>query len=236
MPEIHDTTIPGVTVAIDGRAVRVTSARELTSLSSAVCGGGWSRIHEIVNMHVDDKYDGGDPAGDVTAFAGELGVKAPFAGMMTAAYTEYARLAVESAGGLTVAAIVSVGLSNTSNAGVTPPAPPAPGGPPPAGTINIILIVDGAPTPSAMVNLVITATEAKTMVLAEWDIRTPEGDPASGTSTDTVVVACTGIGDDLAYAGPATTVGWLAARAVREAIAGICRDKIARDGGRRIGW
>ena len=55
--------------------------------------------------------------------------------------------------------------------------------------------MDGALTPAAMVNAVITATEAKTMTLAEWDVRTPEGEPASGTSTDTVVVACTGRGE-----------------------------------------
>jgi adenosylcobinamide hydrolase len=215
--------------------VRVTSAHELTALSSALTGGGLGRVREIVNMHVDDKYDGDDPPRDVALFAGELGVQAPFAGLMTAAYTEYARLAVESAGGLTVAAVVSVGLSNTSSAGVTPPAP-APASPPAPGTINSIIVVDGALTPAAMVNLVITATEAKTMMLAEWNVRTPQGDPASGTSTDTVVVACTGRGDALEYAGAATTVGWLAARAVRSAIARICREKIERDGGRRVGW
>jgi adenosylcobinamide hydrolase len=42
-----------------------------------------------------------------------------------------------------------------------------------------------------MVNAVITATEAKSMALIEWDVRTPDGDPASGASTDAVVVACT---------------------------------------------
>jgi len=30
----------------------------------------------------------------------------------------------------------------------------------------------------------ITATEAKTMTLAEWHVPTPRADPASGTSTD----------------------------------------------------
>jgi adenosylcobinamide amidohydrolase len=50
-----------------------------------------------------------------------------------------------------------------------------------------------------------------------------------------VVVACTGRGEDLRYAGPATTVGWLAARAVRAAMTRICEEKIARDGG-RAGW
>ena len=99
----------------------------------------------------------------------------------------------------------------------------------------MILLVDGALTPAAMVNAVITATEAKTMTLAEWDVKTPEGEAASGTSTDTVVVACTGRGDELRYAGPATPVGWLAARAVRSAMTRICEEKVARDGG-RDGW
>ena len=113
--------------------------------------------------------------------------------------------------GVTVAPVVSVGLSNTSNAGVTPPLAVSPG------TINAILLVDAALTPGAMVNAVITATEAKTMTLAEWDVRTPQGDPASGTSTDSVVVAYTVRGAGLSYAGPATTVGWLVARTVRAA-------------------
>ena len=236
------TPLPGVTVSIDRRAVRVSSERPLVTLSSAVVGGGPGTFREIVNMHVDDRYDGERPQDDLTAFAAGLGIETPFIGLMTAAYTEFARVAVESAGDLTVAAVVSVGLSNTSCAGVTAPiggeagADGDAGEAPAPGTINVILLVDGALTPAAMVNAVITATEAKTMVLAEWSVRTPDGDPASGTSTDTVVVACTGRGEELAYAGPATPAGWLAARAVRSAMTRICRDKLARDGGRRIGW
>jgi adenosylcobinamide hydrolase len=130
--------------------------------------------------------------------------------------------------------VVSVGLSNTSSAGVTKPIGPESGGADP-GTINIVLLVDGDLTPAAMVNAVITATEAKTMTLTAWDVKTPEGDAASGTSTDTVVVACTGRGEKLCYAGPATPVGWLAARAVRASMDRICEEKIARDGG-RAGW
>jgi len=162
--------------------------------------------------------------------------------LMTAAYTQFARCAVEQLGDLAVAAVVSVGLSNTSAAGVTPPIPleadgtgPAGAATPRQGTINIVLLVDGALTPAAMVNAVITVTEAKTMTLTAWDVKTPEGEAASGTSTDTVVVACTGRGEDLCYAGPATPVGWLAARAVRAAMDRICEEKIARDGG-RDGW
>ncbi len=235
--------LPGVTVRVGPRAVRVSSEVPLTVLSSAVVGGGFGAVREIVNVHVDDKYDGERPDEDLAAVAAELGAERPFVGLMTAAYTEFARCAVETLGGLTVAAVVSVGLSNTSSAGVTPPIGLAGDGPdaptreskPAPGTINVVLLVDGALTPAAMVNAVITATEAKTMTLAAWSVKTPEGDDASGTSTDTVVVACTGRGEPLSYAGPATPVGWLAARAVRAAMRRICEEKIARDGG-RTGW
>ncbi len=236
--------LPGVTVRIGPRAVRVSSREPLAVLSSAVAGGGYGRAREIFNAHVDDKYDSEKPEEDLAVVAAEIDAEGPYVGLMTAAYTEYARCAVETLGDLTVAAVVSVGLSNTTSAGVTPPigletaaardsrrdaAAPGPG------TINIILLVDGALSPAAMVNAVITATEAKTMTLGAWDVKTPDGDAASGTSTDTVVVACTGRGEQSRYAGPATPVGWLAARAVRTAMGRICEEKIARDGG-RDGW
>jgi iron complex transport system ATP-binding protein len=236
--DVQEQPLTGVTVTIGRRAVRVTSREPLRVLSSAVVGGGFGSSREILNVHVDDKYDGERPEEDLVVTARELGVAEPFVGLMTAAYTQYARCAVESLGDLTVAAVVSVGLSNTSSAGVTPPIGAGPAdcaAAPGPGTINVILLVDGALTPAAMVNAVITATEAKTMTLAEWSVKTPEGEAASGTSTDTVVVACTGRGAELDYAGPATPVGWLAARAVRAAMTRICEEKVARDGG-RAGW
>ncbi len=230
--------LPGVTVTAGQQAVRISSERPLRVLGSAVVGGGYGVAREILNVHVDDRYDGERPDEDLAAVAAELGIREPFVGLMTAAYTQFARCAVERLGDLAVAAVVSVGLSNTSSAGLTPPigAGPTDGAVAPGpGTINIVLLVDGALTPAAMVNAVITATEAKTMTLAAWNVKTPDGDAASGTSTDTVVVACTGRGEELGYAGPATPVGWLAARAVRAAMTRICEEKVARDGG-RVGW
>ena len=235
--------LPGLSVDIGPRLVRVRSVEPLAVLSSAVAGGGLCVAREILNVHVDDRYDG-RPEADLAAVAQEVGAAAPFVGLMTAAHTEYARCAVERLGALTVVAVVSVGLSNTSSAGVTPPftgrdaaetGAKEGGTAPRPGTINVILLVDGALTPAAQVNAVITVTEAKTMTLREWDVKTPEGDDASGTSTDTVVAACSGRGEESSYAGPATPVGWLAARVVRAAMTRICEEKIARDGG-RVGW
>jgi adenosylcobinamide hydrolase len=255
-----ETTIPDIRVAIDGLGVTVRSERLLWVLSSAVVGGGFCCVRDIVNMHVDDMPPGTSPEQELFAYAGRLGIGGPFVGVMTAAETQYAQVAAASRDGLTVAAVVSVGLSNTTSAGVSEPVagadgasglldgvpdPSDPGAVNPGavnpgavgpGTINTILLVDGQLTPAALVNAVITVTEAKTMVLGEWQVRTAEGQPASGTSTDSVVVAATGRGPALRYAGPATTVGWLAARTTRQAIERICAAKLARDGGRRIGW
>ena len=222
-------------MSIDEHAVRVTSEATLTVLSSAMVGGGLARARDIVNMHVDDVPPEACPEDELRAFAAGLGVAPDFVGMMTAAETQHAQLVAASGDGLAVAAAVSMGLSNRVCAGLTPPADAAPACAPP-GTINAIVLVDADLSPAGMVNAVITATEAKGLVLRDYDVRTPDGLPAGGTSTDSVTVACTGRGSGLDYAGPATPVGWLIARAVRQAMEAICAGKIARDGGRRIGW
>ena len=56
------------------------------------------------------------------------------------------------------------------------------------------------------------------VMLKEKNILTPEGEPATGTSTDTVTIACTGKGPLQSYAGSVTTLGWLIARAVRQSL------------------
>lgn len=229
MRGLNDTTIDGVSVRVDAEAVHVSSARPLAMLSSAVLGGGFREAGEIINVHVHKDYDGAQPEEDLAAFAARRGAGTDVVGLMTAAETQFACTEAASRDGLTVAAVVSMGLSNVASAGITPPAAPQPDTP---GTINAIILVDGRLAPAAMVNAVITVTEAKALALAQWDVRTQEGEPAAGTSTDSVVVACTGAGAELRYAGPATPVGWLIARTVRAAIDRICREKCARDGGR----
>ena len=87
------------------------------------------------------------------------------------------------------------------------------------GTINLIVLVDGNLTRSAQVNAVLTATEAKTLALIDGGTRTREGGYATGTSTDSVVIASTGRGEPLRYAGTATELGWLIGRTVRESVA-----------------
>jgi iron complex transport system ATP-binding protein len=86
------------------------------------------------------------------------------------------------------------------------------------GTINTIVIVDAEADPAALVNIVITVTEVKSLALASAGMRCPGGEPATGTSTDAVVVAATGRGRRCRFGGPISALGWTVARAARTAL------------------
>jgi len=62
-------------------------------------------------------------------------------------------------------------------------------------------------------------TEVKTAILLEAGVKAADGHPATGTSTDAVVVAATARGPHCRFGGPISDVGWVVARAAREALA-----------------
>lgn len=204
---------PGITATHDDDALIVHSDMPLHILSSAVVGGGFIETQTIINWHVAKNYDGSDPAADLDAFARERGIDGNFVGMLTAVWMRKARTLTLIDGDLRVTLVVTAGVRNATAAGIS--APYSLG----AGTINLILLVDGNLVPAAMVNAIKTVTEAETAVLYERGVYTPEGVTATGTSTDVVLIACTGRGKPLEYAGPVTPVGYLLARAVRECLA-----------------
>jgi adenosylcobinamide hydrolase len=203
--------IAGIELDIAAAAVVVTAAAPLAVLSSAVAGGGWASARTIVNLHVAKDCPGDDAEARVAAFATRRGLPAPWVGLLTAAWTERARVAVERAAEIAALVVVTVGLGNPVAAGRSAAAAPAPG------TINTIAVVDGALAPAAMVNLVVTLTEVKVLVLGEAGVTCAAG-PAGGTSTDAVVVAATGRGRPLAFGGPISEAGWVVARAARAAL------------------
>lgn len=203
---------PGVTLELDRDALILRSARPLRCLSSAIAGGGMTDVCAILNRHVDKGYDHRNPAGDLIVYARGRGIDGAFVGLMTAVQLKEARAVILCEGDLVVAAVVTAGVRNATAAGTSLPYTSCPG------TINVILLADAHLTPAAMVNAVITVTEAKTALLGERRVRTTEGDRATGTSTDAVVVACTGRGEPMPYAGPATPIGWLIGRCVRQTL------------------
>jgi len=193
-------------------AVVVTTEHELVVLSSAVVGGGFARARAVLNVHVPKNFLCADAAGTVAAAARRLGVPAPWVGLLTGAWTERAEVASAAADDVRALVVATVGLSHPSAAGLTARAAWLPA------TINTIAVVDADPEPAALVNLVATVTEVKTDVLRAAGVRCGDGRPATGTSSDAVVVAATGRGARCRYGGPLTDVGWAAASAARQAL------------------
>jgi iron complex transport system ATP-binding protein len=211
-PFAPDFGLPGVTVEADRDLLVVRCARPLRCLSSALVGGGFAEVRTILSRYVDKDYNHDDPARELAEYARGRGIEGPFVGLMTAVRLAQARAVTVSDGDLALAALVTAGTGNATAPGVSLPYTQRPG------TINVILLADARLTPGAMVNAVLTVTEVKTALLGERGVRTPEGALATGTSTDAVVIACTGRGAPTPYAGPATPVGWLIGRALRQAL------------------
>jgi len=138
---------------------------------------------------------------------------------MTAVSVKNTVIKIKSCRDLAVAAIATAGLGNPAVAGL-----------PPnlirqeykLGTINMIVLVDGKLSPGAMVNAVITATEVKVRAFGESGIKLSDGKNVTGTTTDAIAVACTGRGEEMAYAGTATTPGYLIGNTVFESILEGC--------------
>ena len=204
--------IRGLRVAIDERAVVVTAERPLHVLSSAVRRGGLGEARTILNLHVDTHHPSDDLERPLADFIAERRLPEPCVGLLTAAWTEHAEVAHVTAGGFAVTAVATVGLSNRTTAGRAAAARWQPS------TINTIVIVDGQPEAAALVNAVVTITEAKTLALAEAGVRSADGHPATGTSTDAVVVAATGRGPAARFGGPASEMGAAIGRAVLHAL------------------
>jgi adenosylcobinamide hydrolase len=214
----HAAGIAGLALTVDDEAVVLVAEAPLRVLSSAVLGGGAGEARAVANVRVPRGFRGEDSPAVLERFVARRRLPAPVVGLLTAAATEHAEAATATRSGLTALAVVTVGLSNRAAAGRSAVAAWAPS------TINTILVVDADPAAAALVNLVITATEAKALALAEAGVRTDDGALASGTSTDAVVVAATGRGRAERFGGPVSELGATAARAVREAmVRGVAR-------------
>lgn len=201
----------GVRIHTGPRLLVFESDEELGIASTAVLGGGLGRGRCIVSLNVPGGYAGADPAGDIRTAAVAEGWRADV-GLMTAVELDRVRLGAASARGVTAVAAVTAGVSRPWAAGSS-------AGPHPlAGTVNAVVILDRPLAPAAALNVLTTVTEAKVLGLLEAGIRTPDGQPASGTATDAVVVAWPAAGVPLTFGGPATPCGWAAAAATRQAL------------------
>jgi adenosylcobinamide amidohydrolase len=184
----------------------------LLAVSSAPLGGGLGRRAWVINAQVSRSYGRLDPEAHLLELASGRGLLGPGVGMLTA--VDVRRTWHEDDGGARVD--VSVGITTPTWA-AAPDEPPDPGELSP-GTINVVAIVPERLSNAAMVNAVMSVTEAKAQAL--WDA----GVSATGTASDAICVLCPDHGSAHPFGGPRSQWGARLARAVHRAVLNGCRD------------
>jgi adenosylcobinamide amidohydrolase len=194
-----------VGAAAGGRPVLVWRfPRPLLAVSSAPVGGGIGVRHWVLDAEVPRHYDRHDLHAHVAELAAACGCRGPGVGMLTAASVAAWRAAGD--GGVEVAA--TVGVSRPTWAA----GPDGTHGSWRPGTINVVAHVPVRLTPAALVNAVMTASEAKAQALLE------AGVPGTGTASDALCITCPPGGPAEPFAGPRSPWGARLARAVHAAV------------------
>ncbi|GGT25137.1 adenosylcobinamide amidohydrolase [Streptomyces griseoviridis] len=177
-------------------------------VASAVLGGGIAERAWVLNAQVAHGYRRTDPAGHLAALAVAAGAAGPGVGLMTAAEVADPGYARDGEAEAVATAGVSVrGWAASPAEGTRGTAAP--------GTINIVAAVPVPLGDAALVNAVMTATEAKVQALLD------AGYDCSGTPTDAVCVAARAPRAGApahAFAGPRSEWGARLARAVHRAV------------------
>jgi adenosylcobinamide amidohydrolase len=181
-------------------------------ISSAMLGGGIGPREWVLNAQVPAGYARMDPVEHLL----ELSPPGPGVGMLTAA--DVARRTWAEDGGAQVLATVGLGVPTWAAAPQEPLFAPAPG------TVNIVVAVPVAFCDAALVNAVMTVTEAKTQALLE------AGFACTGTASDAVCVAVREDGPRELFGGPRSAWGARIARAVHDAVLTGARDWKSRAG------
>ena len=211
------------------------------AISTAVVGGGIGPIAYWLNVKVDKDYDHVDPVAHCRELVHEqFGAAADGVVMLTAA--DLTRFTTARDSGVEVVATVGLGrpvwpAAQAVSQDRWPEGPgspqfasPGPGfarpatGPARPGTINVLVAVPVPLSEAALVNAVVTATEAKSQAMVEFAL------PGTGTASDAVCIACPATGSAAAgaeveaYGGPRSPWGAAIARAVHAAVAAGTQD------------
>jgi len=176
----------------------------MRAVSSASVGGGVGLRSWVLNAQVPEGYARTDLAAHVAEIASGNGCAGDGVGMLTAAKVDTVQLASDGE----VYAWATVGLQLVTwaadadgNAQRWRP-----------GTINVVALLPEPLSDPALVNAVITATEAKTQALTE------RGVPGTGTASDAVTIVCPTEGPEEIFGGPRSRLGAQLARAVHAAV------------------
>lgn len=208
----------GVKFVVKENVLAVVSKDAFRTVSSAIYNGGTKQVKAVLNVGVPEGYSDQslhlDPFSLITSSAAKIGVAEDYLAMVTAAKIQNYSLVIKKTSDFSVSVVATAGCSHGESSGEEMNVQEM------MGTINIIVLIDGNPSDSAMVASLITATEAKSATLRDFDVRSRyTGDSATGSITDSVTIASTGTGKPLILAGPASRLGKIVGHCTRQAVA-----------------
>jgi iron complex transport system ATP-binding protein len=189
----------------DEKRIHIQFERPLRTISNGVIGEGIQWIKHFCNFYVDKNYNCSDPQADLREWMGKLGIPPEQSvGMMTAVQLKAAVFLTKKIGNLSFMVMVTAGVGNA----VDISRDSIPENVRRIGTINTMVFVDGNLTDGALVNALMSATEAKTKALHDLEVKDPTtGTIATGTSTDSLLIASSQVGESTPYAGSGTAIG-----------------------------
>lgn len=198
--------------AISADYVVLRAKTPLKTLSSAVHNAGMGWYRTFVNRHVDRAYNVEDVQVEMSTYLERHEFSlTETVGMMTAVMTEHVEIEEYKGEFGTVLIAVTAGIGNAVDVSATLTRDEKPR----IGTINTWIIINGQLPDEAFIQAMVTATEAKAKALQVEEVIDPlTGTIATGTSTDSILVAATQQGEKLPYAGPITPLGKLIAYGV----------------------
>lgn len=199
-----------------GEYIVIEAQKPLRTYSSAMHNPGYGEFKYFINRTVDKSYFPPDAHKEMEQFITQLGYPLEqTVAMMTAVDMKFAFTNHMQDGDTSITLLVTAGLGNavdvTRSYGYS-----YSGGP---GTINIFIFINGKLTDEALIQALCCAVEVKTKVIMEHNVLDPRsGTMATGTSTDSILVASTQEGEFHEYGGSITRLGSLIGKGLYETL------------------
>ena len=186
----------------------------LKCMSSGIIGAGIGWYIDFINRRVSEDYDCSDYQGDMRKYLVQKDLDPTLTvGMMTALDLTNMVCDRFEAEGKSVFVVVTAGVGNAIDVSTSYQydidSKP--------GTINTWVFINGKLSDEAYIEALVTSTEAKVRALHDMNVRDRRtGNLATGTPTDSILIASSQKGDHEPFAGPITSIGKLIGRGVYE--------------------
>jgi iron complex transport system ATP-binding protein len=183
-------------------------------MSSGVTGSGFGWYKNVVNRCVSPHYDCTDYRQDMMNFLMENDLDPSFTvGMMTAVNLEDVAYDSYSMEGHSIFVVVTAGVGNAVDVTAAHEFPQERR----PGTVNTWVFVNGRLSDEAFIEALVISTEAKVKAMQEQNVMDHRTNTlATGTPTDSILIASTHQGTSYPFAGSVTPLGRLIGKGVFE--------------------